>query len=65
MYYPHDQSNIFAAVRFLLSQGYWNLKHKLKAVATRQHVRLNFGTVQEILSKLNIKKHILNEQGLR
>lgn len=41
------------------------MKHKLKAVATRQHARLNFGTVQEILSKLNIKKHILNEQGLR
>lgn len=39
---------------FLLFQGYWNLNLNLKAVVTTQHVRLNFGTVQEILSKLNI-----------
>ena len=39
----------------LLFIGYWNLNHNLQALVTTQNVRLSFGTVQEILSKLNIR----------
>lgn len=50
---------------FLLFQGYWSLNHNLKAAVKAWHVRLNSGTVQENLSRLNVINILYSEQRLR